>query len=92
MTITMDKSGRVVIPKELRKAANLQPDMPLEIRVENGGVVIETPWIESKIEMRHGLAVLVFPEGTPKMSVEDFDRIRDEIDEERFPGVFGKKS
>ncbi len=92
MTITMDKAGRVVIPKELRKAANLQPNTPLEIRVENGGVVIETPVIEAQIVMKNGFAVLRFPEGTPKLTDFDLNRIREEIEEERFPGLFGKKA
>jgi len=91
MTVTMDKSGRVVIPKELRKAANLQAETPLEIRLENGGVVIEAPSIEPQLVMRNGLAVMSFPKGGPQLTDFDLNRIREEIENERFPGLFVKE-
>ena len=40
MTITMDSAGRLVIPKQLRKEAELEPGVPLEIRCRDGLIEI----------------------------------------------------
>lgn len=40
MTVTMDSAGRLVIPKELRKEAELEPGVPLEIRCRDGLIEI----------------------------------------------------
>lgn len=80
----MDKAGRLVIPKEIRNEANLQPNVPLEIRVEADKVVIEIPHSEPLIEYRHGIPVLVFPEGTPKFTSDDVLKARNRLERERF--------
>jgi AbrB family looped-hinge helix DNA binding protein len=88
MTVTMDKSGRVVIPKELRKAANLQPDTPLEIRLENGNLVLAPDYPEPKLEYRDGLPVFTLPPGvTAKLTSED---VQEMIDLVRFGRIEGK--
>lgn len=40
MTITMDKSGRIVIPKRVREKAGLSPGTPLEIDGDENGIRI----------------------------------------------------
>ena len=40
-TITIDRAGRVVIPKEIRAEAGIEPGMPLEIRCREGRIEIE---------------------------------------------------
>ncbi len=40
MTITMDSAGRLVIPKEIRREAGIEPGMPLEIRCDDGIIEI----------------------------------------------------
>ena len=40
-TITIDRVGRVVIPKDIRDEAGIEPGMALEIRVREGRIEIE---------------------------------------------------
>ena len=41
MTITMDSSGRLVIPREIRREAALEPGVPLDVRWRDGVIEIE---------------------------------------------------
>lgn len=41
MTITIDRAGRLVIPKEIREEAGIEPGMPLEVRCREGRIEIE---------------------------------------------------
>lgn len=41
MTITMDAAGRLVIPREIRREAALEPGVPLEVRWRDGVIEIE---------------------------------------------------
>lgn len=41
MTITMDRAGRLVIPREIRREAGLEPGVPLTVRWREGVVEIE---------------------------------------------------
>ncbi|MDR0592723.1 MAG: AbrB/MazE/SpoVT family DNA-binding domain-containing protein [Bifidobacteriaceae bacterium] len=50
MITTMDKAGRVVIPKAIRRAAGLTPG-PLEIAVEGAGVRIDVPTQSPLVEV-----------------------------------------
>jgi len=40
-TITIDRAGRVVIPKEIRDVAGIEPGMPLVVTVREGRIEIE---------------------------------------------------
>lgn len=41
MTITMDAAGRLVIPREIRREAGLEPGVPLDVRWRDGVIEIE---------------------------------------------------
>lgn len=41
ITITIDRVGRLVIPKEVREEAGIEPGMTLEIRCREGRIEIE---------------------------------------------------
>jgi AbrB family looped-hinge helix DNA binding protein len=41
MKTTIDRAGRLVIPKEIRRQAGLRPGMPLEVRWRAGRIEIE---------------------------------------------------
>jgi AbrB family looped-hinge helix DNA binding protein len=41
MDVTLAERGQIVIPKEVRDALGLKPGVRLQIRVENGCLVIE---------------------------------------------------
>ena len=40
-TITIDRVGRLVIPKEIRDEAGIAPGMALEVRCREGQIIIE---------------------------------------------------
>jgi len=82
-TITIDASGRLVIPKEIRQAAGLEPKMPLEILYREGHVEIRPAPVEMRTEMRGKVAVAVPTEPVTPLSVEEVERVRREIREER---------
>jgi AbrB family looped-hinge helix DNA binding protein len=41
ITITIDRVGRLVIPKEIREEAGIEPGMTLEVRCREGRIEIE---------------------------------------------------
>ncbi len=55
----MDKAGRIVIPREIRREAEIEPGMPLEVRVDNGRIEIAPKALPVRIERRGLLAVAV---------------------------------
>ncbi len=58
MQVTVDRSGRVIIPKEVRNDLGLQPGTKLQIKKENGKILLEPISVEMQIVVRDG--VLVF--------------------------------
>ena len=58
MTITIDKAGRVVIPKSIRDRLNLFPGSELEIDVDGNGINLAVCSAETKLIEKKG--VLVF--------------------------------
>ena len=41
MSVTIDKAGRLVIPKEIRDEAGIEPGMPLVVTCREGRIEIE---------------------------------------------------
>ncbi|MDA7645609.1 AbrB/MazE/SpoVT family DNA-binding domain-containing protein [bacterium] len=58
MTITIDKAGRVVIPKSIRERLNLIPGSELEIDVKGNEINMAASSTETKLIEKKG--VLVF--------------------------------
>ena len=59
VTITIDKAGRVVIPKEIREEAGIEPGMPLQVSCREGRIEIEPRRRPVRIEKRGRLQVAV---------------------------------
>ncbi len=74
MTITMDSAGRLVIPKEIRREAGIEPGMPLEIRCDDGIIEIQPKTLPIRIEQRGHLAVAVPLVPVPPMDHEIVER------------------
>jgi len=73
MRTTIDKAGRLVIPKELRDRIGLQPG---EVDVELDGAAVRVePVASDRIEERDGL--LLVPSTATKLSDEEVARVRD---------------
>jgi AbrB family looped-hinge helix DNA binding protein len=57
MTTTMDAAGRLVIPREIRREAALEPGTPLEVRWRDGVIEIEPLLLPVKLERKGRLLV-----------------------------------
>lgn len=60
MVTTMDKAGRIVIPKAVRAEARLEPGAAVEIRVVSGRIEIEPVPVKVSLE-QHGHLVVAVP-------------------------------
>ncbi len=66
ITITIDRAGRLVIPKELRDQAGIETGMPLQVTCREGRIEIEPRRRPIRIEKRGRLQVAVsVEEGEP---------------------------
>ena len=89
MSVTIDKVGRLVIPKEIREKAGITPGMPLSITVEDGVIKVEPEYVPVRLEKRGHLTVLVTDADLPPLTNEDVNRIREEILLEREREILG---
>jgi AbrB family looped-hinge helix DNA binding protein len=59
MKTTIDRSGRLVVPKRIRDAAGILPGSELTIRVADGRIQIEPAPLEVRLVKRGTLTVAV---------------------------------
>ena len=86
MRSTIDRAGRIVVPKPIREAANLRPGTEVEFRVQGGHVEIEPVPLTVSLQRRGSLVVAVPAPGQPVMRVADVDKTIAELrDESRDP-------
>jgi AbrB family looped-hinge helix DNA binding protein len=85
MKITMDASGRMVIPKEIRHEAGLKPGALLEIRCREGCIEIEPAALPIKLERKGRLVVAVPQHDVPPLTAETAERTRRALRRERTP-------
>ena len=89
MRTTIDRAGRLVIPKEIREKAGIKPGMPLDIRVDNGVIEIEPECLPPRLERRGRFLVAVPQVEGPPVTVEDVNRMIDEVRLERERQILG---
>lgn len=83
MKTTIDPAGRLVIPKEIRREAGLQPGMRLEVRWQDGRIEIEPEPLAVKL-VRRGRLVVAVPSGAvPALHAETVERTRRTLRRER---------
>jgi AbrB family looped-hinge helix DNA binding protein len=70
MSTTIDRAGRIVIPKSIREAAGLRPGLSLKIELRDGRVEIEPVAPSVRLVRKGGLLVASAP-GAPKLTVEE---------------------
>jgi AbrB family looped-hinge helix DNA binding protein len=81
MRVTIDRAGRIVVPKPLREELGLSPDTPLEIEVVDGHLEVSTRHEPpAVIEGPHGPVVAAT--GTP-ISDQDVRRVLEAARERR---------
>ena len=73
MRSTIDRAGRIVVPKPIREAANLRPGTEVEFRVQGGRVEIEPVPLTVSLQRRGSLVVAVPEADQPVMRAVDVD-------------------
>src|SRR5436309_13690161 len=76
MKSTMDAAGRLVIPKEIRRQAGIQPGMPLDVRVHEGRIESEPAPLAVRLEKRGRFLVAVPQEPVPILTGETVEETR----------------
>lgn len=57
VNITIDKAGRVVIPKTIRDRLNLRPGSELEISLSGNSIRLEAPTGETRLVRKKGVII-----------------------------------
>jgi len=83
MKTTIDAAGRLVIPKELRREAGLEPGTELEIRWRQGLIEIEPAPLPVKLKKRGRFLVAVPDHPVEPLTSEQVERTRRQINRNR---------
>ena len=73
--VTIDRAGRVVLPKNLRDELHLSPGDTLDVTVQGEAVTLRPRRSTSPLHKKQG--VWVFSTGTPMASDETAEALRD---------------
>jgi AbrB family looped-hinge helix DNA binding protein len=84
MTVRIDKSGRIVLPKMIRERFGLVPDLELDVIEQPGGVLLRH---REEIPSMIKIDGLWIHQGTPHSNAQ-WDRLIDDVREERAQSVF----
>ena len=79
MISTMDKAGRIVIPKTIRSRAGLRAGAPLEIRLRAGRIEIEPAPRAVELKSRGGFLVAEATDAAPPLTAEEVRRTLDDL-------------
>ena len=83
MKSTIDPAGRLVIPKEIRRAASLKPGQTLGIECREGRIEIEPAPLPIRL-VRKGRLVVAVPTGPrARLTRETVEEVREAIRRER---------
>ena len=74
MKTTIDRAGRLVIPKAIRRKSGIGPGMPLDIRCENGAITITPTPLTVRLKRKGRLLVAVTAKDTPRLSANVVER------------------
>lgn len=87
MKTTLDTTGRLVIPEDIRRQAGLLPGTPLDVRWHDGRIEIE-PTPAPVTLVRKGRFVVAVPqvEG-PTLTAKEVEETRDAIAREHEQGL-----
>ncbi len=69
--VTMDSSGRIVVPKALRDALAVEPEQPMDAQVRDGRLEIEPRSFAADLVERDGLLVIVAREPISLITRDD---------------------
>ena len=83
MKTTIDRAGRVVIPKEIRQAAGLRPGDSIDVLYQEGEVAIRPTGVEMRLEKRGRFTVIVPETAIEPLSEEVVERTLKQVREGR---------
>lgn len=83
MTVTIDKAGRIIVPKEFRQRLGLLPNTELEIVDHPEGLLLRIPESQPSLVKINGLLV---HQGRLEEGA-DLDRVLESVREERIQNV-----
>jgi len=81
MKTTIDRAGRLLIPKDIRRESGIRPGMPLDVRWENGKIA-PAP-LPVKLERKGRLLVAVPTKDTPRLTTDTVEHTRKRLRRER---------
>jgi AbrB family looped-hinge helix DNA binding protein len=83
MKTTIDRAGRVVIPKALRDRAGLKPGMEIDVKFQDGNIEISPPPPQGRLVRRDGMLLWDPGPDAPPFDVQEaIDKVRQERDDE----------
>lgn len=83
MKTTMDRAGRLVIPKEVRRQAGLRPGVLLDVRWRDGRIELEPAPLPIKLVRRGHLVVAVPQVAVEPLTHETVEEVREALRQER---------
>ena len=82
MKSTIDRAGRLVIPKRIREMAGLKPGIKLDIDYRDGRIEIEP--VRARIKLvRKGSFLVASAPGAPPLTHEQVNKLIKEVRERR---------
>lgn len=87
MNATIDRAGRVVVPKPVREAAHLHPGTRVQFRVRGGRVEMEPVPMEVRFERSEPLVVAVPQTEGAVVTTAEIEQILAETRAERLSGL-----
>ena len=76
-TVTIDKAGRIIVPKALRDALHLEPGDTLELEADGERMTLQPVRSGSALQKEHG--VWVFRRGGKAITAETTNAVLDEV-------------
>lgn len=80
MKVTIDRAGRLVVPKPLRDELNLEPGATLEVRAREGRLELEPVAVPMRLVRRGKGLVATTDEPLPKIGADD---VREVLESQR---------
>lgn len=84
MRTTIDRAGRIVIPKQIRRQAGLGPGATVEVHFHDNRIEIEPVPAETVLVPEGRALVLHFPNVTEPVPADIVEQVREEIERARF--------
>lgn len=83
MRVSIDKAGRLVVPKRLRDDLGFVPGQELELEAVDGRLEVSAPAAETRIEYVDGRPEIVYANEPPPLGVEQVREILEAVRERR---------